>query len=149
MRKGSVLKTALIAIAGLGVVTVGGYRVMTGNCLLTGTCSTKNATATVMPVANVTSEETCAMGCDESKMVLASHETKAECAETECTTEASCDSAKACDPADCDPAACDTVCEEGEAKLVEAKAESCCSEKEAAGTMAEAKSDKGSAVKGG
>lgn len=149
MRKGSVLKTALIAIAGLGVVTVGGYRVVTGNCLLTSTCSTKNATATVMPVANVASEEACAMGCDESKMVLASHEAKAECAETDCTPQACCDGAGTCDPSDCDPAACDTVCEEGEAKLAEAKTESCCSEKEAAGAMAEAKSDKDTAIKGG
>jgi hypothetical protein len=87
MRRGSVLKVATIGLVGLfGVTaaTVGGYKAVTGRCLLTGACDSKvQVQATVTPVAATTGQdEACPMGCSESKD--AHVETVALATETEC-----------------------------------------------------------------
>lgn len=86
MRRGSVLKVAAIGLVGLfgaTAATVGGYKAVTGKCLLTGMCESTSQ-ATVTPVAATTGQdETCPMGCSESKD--AKVQTVALGTETECT----------------------------------------------------------------
>lgn len=87
MRRGSVLKIAAVGLVGLvgaSAATFGGYRAVTGKCLLTGACESKAQTqAVVTPVAASTGqEEACPMGCSESKD--AKVETVALATETEC-----------------------------------------------------------------
>lgn len=87
MRRGSALKIALIGVVGLAgasAATVGGYKAVTGKCLLTGSCGTSVETqAVVTPVAaSAGQEEACPMGCSESK--AAQVETVALTTETEC-----------------------------------------------------------------
>lgn len=89
MRRGSVLKVAAIGLVGLfgaTAATVGGYKAVTGKCLLTGACESKTQ-ATVTPVAATAGqEEACPMGCSESKD--AKVQTVALGTESECTEKA-------------------------------------------------------------
>lgn len=119
MRRGSIIKVAAVGLVGLvgaTAATVGGYRAVTGECLI-GACMGKNQSqAVVTPVAaSSATEETCAMGCNKAQE--ANVETVALEVETECHAKAAetCDKLASADCADkgddctddCDPANCD------------------------------------------
>lgn len=117
MRRGSIIKVAAIGLVGLvgaTAATVGGYRAVTGECLI-GVCQSKlQPQAVVTPVAATSqTEESCAMGCDKANEVNV--ETVALVAETECHLKAgdTCEKLAASDcsemakDGDCDPATCD------------------------------------------
>lgn len=123
MRRGSIIKVAAVGLVGLvgaTAATVGGYRAVTGECLI-GACMGKNQSqAVVTPVAaSSATEETCAMGCDKSQepnvetVALAAetecHNKTAECADklaaAECADKGD-DCSGECDPATCEKPDC-------------------------------------------
>lgn len=100
VRFGGSLVTPVIAIAGLALVGVGGYRMISGNCIFSGACLDKGANAT--NVAATTEDGCCP---------LTGNSVTAASMEGACPMSGSCG----------DKPACEAACE-GEASVINAAA---------------------------
>ncbi|MCA9279094.1 MAG: hypothetical protein H6815_14045 [Phycisphaeraceae bacterium] len=98
MNRGASIGAAVVAVAGLGLVGLAGYRAVSGNCLLGG-CGDKSADTGAAVVATGAEKSSCCElggSCEgETNVVTASHtEAKDDC----CTekTEGCCESKSEC-----------------------------------------------------